>query len=173
MSTRYSPAAIALHWAMALGLTVLFLLGLLVGDMAGSADKTRLLNLHRWFGLLMLLLAGWRLVVRLRRGPPDGGAAGWPARLARAAHALMYGLFFAIPLAGWAMSSARGRPVSWFGVLPLPDFVPVDKLLGQQLELLHSALAWTLCALVLLHVAVVLKHRLIDRDDLLERMLRP
>ena len=31
----------------------------------------------------------------------------------------MYGLFFAIPLSGWAMTSAGGYLVVLFGVLPL------------------------------------------------------
>jgi cytochrome b561 len=85
-------------------------------------------------------------------------------------HVLMYVLFFAVPLLGWAASSAKGYPIVWFGVLPLPDWVAVDQELGQVLQDLHSLAAWALMALVVLHVGAALKHHLVDRDGLIHRM---
>ena len=85
-------------------------------------------------------------------------------------HRLMYLLFFAVPLAGWAYSSASGFPVVWFGVVPLPDFVPQDKPLAESLKLLHKLLAYTLGLSVVVHVAAALKHQLVDRDGLMARM---
>lgn len=61
-------------------------------------------------------------------------------------------------------------PVVWFGVLPLPDWVPVDRALAQTLKGLHRALAYALAAGVALHLAATLKHHFIDRDALLQRM---
>ena len=57
---------------------------------------------------------------------------GWQRRAAHATHTLLYLLFFLIPLAGWAYSSAAGFPVVVFGVLPLPDFMPADKAPGAE-----------------------------------------
>ena len=57
-----------------------------------------------------------------------------------------------------------------FGVLPLPDFVPVDKALAELIKPWHEISAFAMAALVLLHVAGALKHALIDRDGLLQRM---
>jgi cytochrome b561 len=57
-----------------------------------------------------------------------------------------------------------------FGVLPLPDFVPVDRELAEALKPWHGWLAYSLAALVALHVAGALKHQFIDGDRLLERM---
>jgi cytochrome b561 len=79
-------------------------------------------------------------------------------------------LFFAVPLTGWAYSSAAGFPVVLFGVLPLPDFIGVDKALAEQIKALHEFTALSLGALVLLHVAAVVKHMVIDRDGLMARM---
>jgi cytochrome b561 len=39
-------------------------------------------------------------------------------------HHLLYLLFFAVPLLGWAYSSAAGFPIVWFGLWQLPNFVP-------------------------------------------------
>ena len=94
----------------------------------------------------------------------------WQQRAAHATHRLLYLLFFAVPLAGWAYSSAAGFPIVVFGVLPLPDFVPVDKALAEAIKPLHGILAKVMAVLVLAHVAGALKHQFIDRDGLLSRM---
>ena len=75
-----------------------------------------------------------------------------------------------MPLAGWAYSSAAGFPVVGFGVLPLPDWVGVDRNLAAALKLLHKGLAVSLAVLVVLHVAAAFKHHFVDRDGLLQRM---
>uniref|UniRef100_UPI00196A8DD5 cytochrome b n=1 Tax=Caldimonas tepidiphila TaxID=2315841 RepID=UPI00196A8DD5 len=81
-----------------------------------------------------------------------------------------YLLFFAVPLAGWAYSSAAGFPVVFLGVLPLPDLVAADRALAEAIKPWHGRLAWTMAALVALHVAAALKHQLVDRDGTLARM---
>src|SRR6202020_2803794 len=43
--------------------------------------------------------------------------------LAHCGHAALYVLMIAMPLSGWAMSSASGLPVSVFGLFTLPDLV--------------------------------------------------
>ena len=83
---------------------------------------------------------------------------------------MLYALFFLVPLSGWAYSSASGFPVVAFGVIPLPDFAPVDKELAEILKSRHHWLAYALAGVVLLHVAAALKHHVLDRDGLLKRM---
>ena len=98
---------------------------------------------------------------------------GWQLVAHRGTHLLLYVLFFAVPLLGWAYSSALGVPIVWFGVLPLPDFVPLDKEFAEAvLKPLHQASAFTLAAVVVLHAAAALKHQFVDRDGLLDRMCR-
>jgi cytochrome b561 len=75
-----------------------------------------------------------------------------------------------VPLVGWAYSSAAGFPIVWFGVLPLPDFVPVDKALAEAIKPWHEILAWAMALLVLTHLGAALKHHFIDRDGLIGRM---
>ncbi|WP_310387854.1 cytochrome b, partial [Roseateles sp.] len=67
-------------------------------------------------------------------------------------------------------SSAAGFPIVWFGVLPLPDFVPLDKALAASFKQAHQLLAYGLAALILAHLAGALKHHFLDRDGLLRRM---
>jgi len=69
------------------------------------------------------------------------------------------------------MSSARGFPVSWFGLIQLPDLVPKSQRLYDALLQTHHLLAWALAAIVVLHVAAALKHHYVLKDDVLRRML--
>jgi cytochrome b561 len=82
----------------------------------------------------------------------------------------MYGLFFLVPLVGWAYSSAAGFPVVVFGVLPLPDFVPANEALAELLKAWHEGTAMALAILILLHVAAAIKHQWVDKHALLQRM---
>lgn len=168
---RYSPFAIVLHWLLAIAIVGAFGLGLYMSDLPFSPSRIKLYNWHKWAGVSILALSALRLLWRLAHRPPaDLPMPVWQARAAHAVHGLLYLAFFAVPLTGWAMSSAKGFPVVWFGVLPLPDFVPKDHDLGELLEEVHAALAWGLAVLVLAHVAGALKHHFVDRDGLLQRM---
>lgn len=168
---RYSLTAIALHWLLALAIVATFAAGLYMTSLAFSPARLKLFNWHKWAGVSILALSAVRLLWRLWHRPPaDLPMPAWQARAAHLAHGLLYGLFFAVPLAGWAYSSAAGFPVVVFGVLPLPDWVPVNRELAGALKPLHHGLAYALAAVVTLHVAAALKHHFIDRNGLLARM---
>lgn len=174
---RYTGVAIALHWILALALVGIFVVGSYMTDLPVSPQRLKLYNWHKWAGITILTLSVLRLLWRLTHRPPALPAAierampTWQLRAYHATHTLMYALFFAVPLMGWAYSSAAGFPIVVFGVLPLPDFVPVSKELADALKPLHGLLATLLALLVGLHVAAALKHHFIDKDGLLQRML--
>jgi cytochrome b561 len=169
---RYDPIAMALHWLLALAIVVTFSVGWYMQDLPLSPTKLKLFNWHKWAGVTILTLSALRLLWRLtHRPPPDVPMPALQRRAAHAAHAALYVLFFAVPLSGWAYSSAAGFPIVLYGVLPLPDFVPVNRALSEAIKPLHGVLAWSLAAVVVLHVAGALKHVLIDHDGLLQRML--
>ena len=168
---RYTRTAIALHWVLALAIIGSFGFGLYMTGLSFSPQRVKLYNWHKWAGICILTLSALRLLWRLTHKPPaDPPMPTWQARAAHATHGLLYMLFFAVPLVGWAYSSAAGFPIVVFGVLPLPDFVPVDKALADAIKPFHKYLAFTLAALVLAHVGAALKHQFFDRDGLLSRM---
>lgn len=170
---RYSATAIALHWLMALLLIGLFAVGLYMSDLSLSPQKLKIYSWHKWAGVTAFLLVLLRLVWRIGHPSPPLPAAmpGWQKTAAHGLHHLLYLLMIAIPLSGWLMSSAKGFQTVYFGVLPLPDLVEKDKALGELLESLHSGLNYGFAGLIIVHVGAALKHHLVDRDDVLSRML--
>ncbi|MFM1980930.1 MAG: hypothetical protein RLZ68_2195 [Pseudomonadota bacterium] len=176
-STRYHYISIVFHWVLGLALVTIFAMGLYMADLPFSPQRLKLYNWHKWAGVTILALSALRLVWRLVKRPPalpakvQAAMPAWQGTAYHATHILMYALFFAVPLIGWAYSSAAGFPIVAFGVLPLPDFVPVSKELAELIKPWHEISAFGLAALVLLHVAAALKHHFIDRDGLLQRMV--
>jgi cytochrome b561 len=168
---RYTTIAIALHWLLALMIVTSLCVGTYMADLPFSPTRLKLFNWHKWAGITILALSALRLLWRLGHRPPaDPPMPAWQRTAAHATHWGLYALFFAVPLVGWAYSSAAGFPIVLYGVLPLPDFVSPDKALSEAIKPWHGRLAWLLAALVAMHVAAALKHHFVDRDGLLLRM---
>ncbi len=169
--TRYHPVSISLHWLLALMILISLSVGLYMTSLPLSPTRLKLYNWHKWAGMTILLLSALRLLWRLsHRPPPALPMPRWQHLASQGAHLALYVLFFAVPLAGWAYSSAAGFPVVLYGVLPLPDWVTPNRELAQAIKPLHRWLAYSLATVVPLHVAGALKHHFIDRDALLARM---
>lgn len=173
---RYGLPAIALHWGLALAIFAALASGLYGASLPVSIARLRWVNWHKWLGIAVLAASLLRLAWRLYCPPPVlpaavlAGMQGWQHAAHRAVHGMLYALFLAVPLAGWAYSSSSGFQIVWLGLWPMPDWVPIDKTLAHALRGWHATLAYALAALVLLHVAAVLKHQWLDRDGLLARM---
>lgn len=173
----YTRTAKLLHWVLALAILTVFFVGLRIQALPFSPLKLQIINWHKWAGVTILALSALRLAWRLTHRPPAlpariaQGMPGWQHAAYHGVHHLMYGLFFAVPLLGWAYSSAKGFPIVWFGVLPLPDLVDKNAELAEVLKGLHALAAFALIGLAGLHVAAALKHQFIDKDGLLSRML--
>lgn len=174
--TRYHPLARALHWLLALALVGNFALGLYMADLPFSPARLQYYSWHKWAGVLVLAFSAVRLLTRLMAPPPalpqaiESAMPAWQRMAHHATHHGLYALFFAVPLLGWAYSSAAGFPIVLFGLWQLPDFVPVSESLSDVLKELHELSAFAMAALVLLHIGGALKHHFIDRDGLLQRI---
>lgn len=171
--THYTPLAISLHWLMALLIFAGWGLGAYMHDLPFSPQKLRYFSWHKWMGVTVFLLAMVRVAWLTTHNPPQPPLASpsWQGMVARANHLLLYLLMLILPLSGWLMSSAKGVPTVYFGVLPIRDLVAKDKQLGEDLEEIHEWLAYVLAILVAIHIAAALKHQFVDRDGLIGRML--
>lgn len=172
-STTYTRTAIVFHWLIALLIFVAFPIGFYMADMPLSPTKLQLYSYHKWIGITVLTLAVLRVLWRISHRPPTLPASlpRWQQIATHAVHHSLYLLLLLIPISGWLMSSAKGFQTVWFGVLPLPDLVAKNKVLGDLLQEAHEVLNFTLLGLVSLHILAAMKHHFINRDGILVRML--
>ena len=163
---------VALHWLTVLCVVAAATFILTRDEVDGKAVRQWLLEGHRHFGLFVLLLFFARVVIRIRLGklPHDNQASRVVRILAGLTHIALYALLIGLPLLGWALSSAEGKPVHFLG-LTLPALVSADEDLADTLQAWHLNAAWVLLGLVSLHVAAALWHHFVLRDGVLRMML--
>lgn len=163
----------ALHWLIALMLLVQIGLAFVMDEVPDHLERYYL-GLHASVGASILAVLILRLAWRALNVTPDPpeGTPYWQARLAGLVHWGLYLVTFATVIAGWMlMGSERDPvPVEVFGLVPLPQLMepnsPYNDLLGE----VHETLAFTLMALIIVHVAAALYHHFVVRDDVLRRM---
>ena len=170
---RYSTVSLVLHWLIAA--LVVTQIGLIWAHEASEGPISReFVTLHKSVGLSILVLTlvrlGWRIANPAIPLPAE--TPRWQKLLARGNHVLFYVLLLAMPLVGWAASSAAGRDIVWFGLFNWP-LLPIGggrEMAGNLMDV-HETAAKLLIFLVVLHVIGALKHQFIDRDNVLHRMI--
>jgi cytochrome b561 len=75
-----------------------------------------------------------------------------------------------LPLIGWLMLSAAGKPIPFFA-WELPPLLAPNRSLAEVLEDVHEAVASVGYALIGAHAAAALFHHYVVRDNTLRRML--
>jgi cytochrome b561 len=180
--STYSAVAVGFHWLIA----ALILTNIGLAWYFGSLrypENVPPIQLHKSIGITVLLLTVLRIGWRIGHRPPPlpTHMARWERWAAKGTHYLFYLFMLAMPLSGWAMVSSspllRAHPTVLFGIVPWPTLpfghIDPDTLhgLSKLFRKTHGALALLAYATIALHVAAALKHHLIDRDDVLTRML--
>jgi cytochrome b561 len=155
VTTGYSGAQIALHWLIAAGVVVNYVVSEGMGralkqKLEGAEITVSIAPLHVWLGVAILVLAALRILLRLTRGGPaaEPGAGG---KAASALHGLLYLLMLGVPLGGG---------LAWFAGL-------------TALAEPHALFANVLIVLAGLHAVMGLVHHYVLKDTILLRMLRP
>jgi cytochrome b561 len=168
----YSRPAKLLHWLTAIAVIAAIALGIAMNNFGDRPLQARLYDLHRSTGALILVLTGFRLIWRLFHQPPAmvPGMPAWQARAATMMHWLLYLILFALPLIGWAGTSAYGAQIIVYGLFELPPLLAENEPLSKVLLETHQVLGFTLTALLIGHIGAALHHHFVVRDGTLRRM---
>lgn len=174
----YTATAKWLHWIMAILIITASIIGIYAAslhygiDAAHDAQKAGTITIHKQIATTTLFLIVIRVLWRFWHKPPKiSGETPMMESVKHYGHILLYLLMIAVPLSGWAKSSADGYhiPVAWLFTIPRlmgknPDIAP-------YLTELHMILGWAIVVVVAGHTLVALKHYLIDHDETMQSML--
>lgn len=137
----------------------------------GTSGRTAMLTTHYLLGLVIVLLALFRLWIWMQRKSAIEIATNtWRQRMASTVFVLLYGLMIIVPLIGWVDVGLWNVSVSMFS-WQLPHIAQPDKILAEQVSQVHILLANIGYGLIALHVCAALYHHWILKDDTLRKML--
>lgn len=170
LPTRYHPAIAILHWLIAVIVISQIPLGFLqIGTQGPLYHTINLFHVNLGFTLLLLVVA--QIGIRLHVGAPPRlpGTPSWTHVLARTNHVLLYAVVIIQTFMGLAVTDAQGYPLEWLDLIPIWDPIGKSPVRVVLLEV-HRGLAFLLVALIALHVAGALYHRVVLRDTTLARI---
>lgn len=171
----YGWVSITLHWLV--GAMVVFMI--VVAYMAGkqpprTEEKTALLLLHASVGWLLLvpllIRLAWRIKQRFPERPKQPPLLEF---LSSVVPASMLVLLVIQLFLGAMIGFSYGHGIEIFGLHLLPSPLEQDMDLRSFFARLHYYNGYLIVALAVLHIAGALKHLVLDRDKIFQRMLWP
>lgn len=169
----YGLPSIALHWLIFVLIAAAYaFIELRELFPKGSEPREFMKALHFMFGLSVLLLVLPRLATRFYSPTPliTPAPPAWQHSAAKIAHVTLYGFMLVMPLLGWLMLSAAGKPIPFFG-LYLPALIGEDKELAKFIKEIHESIGEIGYYLIGLHACAALYHHFLQRDNTLLNML--
>jgi cytochrome b561 len=175
---RYNQVQIILHWLIAA--IIFFMIGLglyMIGlpkqsELPPGEESVRAFYflLHKSLGLTAGILILLRLVWRLTHKAPElpDTILKWQQKAAGAVHVLLYALMIAMPISGYLQSMYSKYDTHFWGIT-LPRLAEADKAQRAVFQEVHEMLAFTFIALIVIHLAAAIKHRL-DKSGISDRM---
>lgn len=190
---KYSKPAIVLHWLVGMLILVMFAIGWYMAELPKDMPKTASLdlfdlgvytmqfaeavtprtfyfNLHKSIGVTVLLLVLIRFYVRLSHPAPafPSTMKAWEMRVADLVHKGLYLLMIAMPVTGVIMAVNSKYGIKWFG-LPLLGGVD-NKDIRELFQEIHEGVGAVFFTAIALHIAAAIKHKVIDKDEVMSRM---
>ena len=158
----YNTGAKILHWLMAIMILSLLAVGIYMHDLPREDSlRPTLYMAHKACGMIVLFLFFVRVAWRLMHKPPSlDRYSGMVKKAASVSHVSLYLLMFAVPFAGYKMSSYYGYAVDFFGMFKFPIFVDKNKGFAEIAGEAHEILAFVMIGVLVLHIAGAIKHRL-------------
>lgn len=167
----YGSVSKFFHWTIFLLVFGMIIYGYTLEDFPKTWQGAAY-NIHKLFGLLILFLMLLRLIWALRNPKPrmPSSTPLWEIALERLMHFSLYLVLILMPISGWTLASAAGKPPMLFGIsLGLP--IAKNAWLKHLADNIHVTLAIVIIVMVALHVLAALKHHFINKDNVLKRMM--
>jgi cytochrome b561 len=170
---RYDGMEMALHWATALLVVILYALSQIWSFLPrGTPLRLGMQSVHVSLGILLAAVLVTRIVWRLGPGRRVSPATTGLMELASdIVHYALYALLLAAVMLGFCFRWAQHEPLSFFGLFTIPSPYPFAKEQAGIIGDLHWWVATTIIVVAGFHAAAALLHHYVLRDDVLLRML--
>ena len=174
----YGSLTKTLHWAIVALFAFQFAAANIMLRMDDSGTTLGLsqalyYNWHKSIGLVALAVAVLRLIARRSGRLPD-----WAPTLSQRersvihrAEQVLYTAMFVMPVSGYLYVMAGGFGVNLFGIVELPNPIGQRPLLAGAAKWTHIIASYALLLALAGHIGLVLRHHLVLKDGLLDRML--
>jgi cytochrome b561 len=172
-TTRYGSLSIGMHWFMLLLMAAVYAcIELREIYPRGSDPREALKTWHNMLGLLVFVLVWVRLALQFTGPTPhiEPASPAWRMLLAKLMYLALYVLMIGLPILGWLILSAEGKPIPFFG-LELPALIGADKEFAKTLEEIHETAGTVGYYLIGFHALAALFHHYVKHDNTLVRML--
>lgn len=169
--SHFGMISIINHWLVAALVIAMLALGLSLEFADLGSQKRNVMSLHKSLGAIVLIFGTWRVLWRIFNGFPSRNfhIRKWQHSTADMVHILLLCALIIMPLSGYIMTEAGGRPVNVFMLFSLPP-IPDSRHLKEITETVHSICAYSICGLLLLHIGGALKHQLVDKLPIFQRI---
>ena len=169
----YGLVTIIIHWIVALAVFGLFGLGWWMVELDYySPWYQQGPDIHKSVGIVLFVLMAFRVIWKYVQVTPKKLATHTKLEqeIGSIVHVLLYVMLFVLMISGYLISTADGRAIAVFELFNVPG---LGELFANQEDvagIVHEYLAYTLMAVVFLHMVAAFKHHFIDKDDTLNRM---
>lgn len=170
----YGVISMVNHWLIGVMVISLIFFGLISSNMGNDPQRFEIIAVHKATGVVVLLLAVWRLVWRTKQGFPDPSPdhPAWQISAAKFMHWFLMVAIIAMPLSGLLWSLTGGRDVSIYGLFTIPAFADTESLSGA-LQTFHRLFSKLLIAGIVVHSAAGVYHAITDFRNSGSRMFIP
>ena len=169
---KYTSTAIGLHWLIGIAILAQLALGLYMVDIPKeTAGRAWYFNLHKSIGVTLALFILLRIWWRLSHRPPplDRIIPKWQVVASTISHWILYLCMVFMPVTGMIMSSYSKYGVKAWGIQLI--YGSDDKNAREFWFELHEITADILMVVIAIHVIAALKHLMIEKNGLFQRML--
>lgn len=172
---RYGGVARAFHWGTSLAVAVMLAAGILMTSEPLVAYADPLYVLHKGLGSVLLVAVLARLAWRLTHPAPPlpDSVPSVQARLMRATHAALYVLLVVMTVSGYVRTAGDGFPIELLDALGIPPLVSEAPRAAGYALVIHQIAAYTLTALIAVHVGAALNDAFVERKGIFRRMWPP
>lgn len=174
-SDRYTYKARWFHWAMAILIVLAYALILSRTQFErGSPLRIFVVQSHFWVGIVVLIMAFFRVAERHRHTPPGitPPLEGLLRTAATLSHYLLYAFLFVQPVLGLltVLIEKGSLPIPLTQLL-IPSPFPVSEQLAESLEDIHKLLGTIFYYVIGLHVVAAIWHHFVRKDNTVQRMV--